>query len=69
MASQNPIPHSDVPLVDPKTGVIDADWYDYLSGLNRLKVSDLGDVSTTAPTNGQVMIYDATTKLWVPGAN
>lgn len=26
-------------------------------------------VSTTAPTNGQVMVYDATTKLWTPGAN
>lgn len=26
-------------------------------------------VSTTAPTNGQVMVYNATTKLWTPGAN
>jgi hypothetical protein len=26
-------------------------------------------VSTTAPTNGQVMIYNSATGLWTPGAN
>lgn len=26
-------------------------------------------VSATAPTNGQVMIYNSTTRLWTPGAN
>ena len=26
-------------------------------------------VSTTSPTNGQVMIYNSTTKLWTPGTN
>lgn len=26
-------------------------------------------VSTTAPTNGQVLIYNSTTGLWEPGAN
>lgn len=26
-------------------------------------------VSTTAPTNGQVMIFSTTTGLWVPGTN
>lgn len=27
------------------------------------------NVSVTAPTNGQAMVYDSTTKLWTPGAN
>jgi hypothetical protein len=31
--------------------------------------AQLPDVSTTAPTNGQVLIYNTTTKLWTPGAN
>lgn len=26
-------------------------------------------VSTTSPTNGQVMLYNSTTKLWTPGSN
>lgn len=26
-------------------------------------------VSVTAPTNGQVMVFNATTGLWTPGAN
>lgn len=26
-------------------------------------------VSVTAPTNGQVMIYNSTTGLWTPGTN
>lgn len=26
-------------------------------------------VSVTAPTNGQVMLFNATTGLWTPGAN
>jgi hypothetical protein len=26
-------------------------------------------VSTTEPTNNQVMIFNATTKTWAPGAN
>lgn len=26
-------------------------------------------VAVTAPTNGQVMVFNATTGLWTPGAN
>ena len=32
-------------------------------------LANLPDVSITAPTNGQVLIYNSTTKLWTPGAN
>jgi hypothetical protein len=42
-------------------------WYDYFQSIQKL--GELPDVSTTAPTNGQVLIYNATTKLWTPGAN
>ncbi|MBA2690070.1 MAG: hypothetical protein H0U63_04640 [Burkholderiales bacterium] len=38
--------------------------------IQSLDRNGLGDgVSTTAPTNGQVMIYNSTTRLWTPGAN
>jgi len=38
-----------------------------IKNMNR---NSLGEaVSTVAPTNGQVMTYNATTKLWTPGAN
>ena len=39
------------------------DWFTYLSALNSPAVS------RTAPTNGQVLIYDSTTQLYTPGTN
>lgn len=63
------VPPIDVPAVDPKTGQFVADWYDVIKGLEKLGLLDLADVSTTAPTNGQVMIYNATNKNFAPGAN
>lgn len=45
------------------------DWYDVLQALERVGVLDLADVSPTAPANGQVLIWNNTTKLWTPGAN
>ncbi len=62
-----PLPGVDVPVVDPQTGLMTQAWYEYLQGHNRL--SQLPDVSPTAPTNGQVLIYNSTTRLWTPGAN
>lgn len=44
-------------------------WYDVLKGLERLGLLDLADVTATAPTNGQVMIYNSTNKNFAPGAN
>ncbi len=43
----------------------------YFADLMRnLSANGLGEgVSTTAPTNGQVLVYNSTTKLWVPGSN
>jgi hypothetical protein len=58
-----------VPFVDPQTGKVAQVWYDYLAALDKRKMTELLDISTTAPTNGQVLIYNSTSKLWVPGAN
>jgi hypothetical protein len=62
-----PFPGKDVPLIDQETGMMNQTWYDYLKFHQTL--AQLPDVSTTAPTNGQVLIYTAATKLWTPGAN
>jgi len=62
-----PFPGRDVPVFDRNTGLMLQTWYDYFSA--RQKLTQLPDVSTVAPTNGQVLIYNSTTKLWTPGAN
>lgn len=62
-----PFPGKDVPLMDQATGTMSQTWYDYFRFHQTL--AQLPDVSTTAPTNGQVLIWNDTTKLWVPGAN
>lgn len=62
--ARRPIPEH-APMVDAN-GNVTLDWLLYFQSL---KLANLTDVSTTAPTNGQVLIYDSTSKLWVPGAN
>ena len=62
-----PLPGLDVPVVDPQTGLMTQTWYEYFS--QHHKLAQLPDVSTTAPANGQVLIWNDTTKLYVPGAN
>ena len=59
-----PLPGVDVPVVDPKTGLMTLAWYEYLQG--HQKLVQLPDVSTTAPTNGQVLTYVAATQKWTP---
>lgn len=63
------MPPPDVVIVDPSTGKLTPDGYDLFKGLERLGLLDLADVSTTAPTNGQVQVWSATLSQWVPGAN
>jgi len=67
------IPPADIsPIeVDPVTKRFKwtADWYDVLKGLERLGMLDLADVTTTTPSNGQVLIYNSTNKNFAPGAN
>lgn len=60
----NPLPGLDVPVVNPQTGQMTQVWYTYFQ--SHQKLAQLPDVSTTAPTNGQTLVYNSTTKLWVP---
>ena len=62
-----PLPGLDVPVVDPQTGLMTQAWFSYFQ--SHQKLVQLPDVSTLTPTNGQVLIYNSTTKLWTPGAN
>ena len=62
-----PLPNLDVPVIDLKSGLMTQSWYEYFQ--SRKGLANLPDVSITAPTNGQVLIYNSTTKLWTPGAN
>lgn len=62
-----PLPGLDVPVVDPRTGFMTLAWYEYFQ--SRKGLSQLPDVSTTAPTNGQVLTWSSSLKLWVPSAN
>jgi len=63
-----PFPGIDVPVVfDPKTGqmfLMNQVWYEYLQ--QRQKLGQLPDVSTTAPTNNQVLTFKTATGLWTP---
>lgn len=60
----------DVPAVDPKTGLWTADAYDLFKRLEMLGALDLFDVNNTTPiTDGQVMIWNAASSKFIPGAN
>jgi len=69
MAARKPIPDLSVPLVDPKTGRMTKDWYDYFKINDALGLAGLSNVSTTEPSNNQVLIYNTTTRKWTPGSN
>jgi hypothetical protein len=58
-----PLPPLDVPVVD-QNGIMTQAWYSCFQAHQRL--TQLPDVSTVAPTNGQTLVYNATSKLWVP---
>lgn len=59
-----PLPGLDVPIVDPQSGRISQVWFEYFA--QHQKLTQLPDVSTVAPTNGQTLVFDTTSKLWVP---
>jgi hypothetical protein len=69
MATRKPIPDPSVPLVDPTTGRMTKDWYDYFKINDALGLGGLFNVSATEPANDQVLIYNATTRKWTPGGN
>lgn len=60
-------PGQDVPIQLPN-GSIEPLWYAYLT--QKRNVLDSDDVDNSTPiTNGQVLIYNSTTKKLTPGAN
>jgi len=59
-----PFPGVDVPLVNLQTGLMTQTWYEYFS--QHHKLAQLPDVSTTAPTNNQVLTFKTATGLWTP---
>lgn len=64
--SRRPVPDRDAPMTDDQ-GRITPSWLEYLRDLDARAFRE--KVSATSPTNGQVLIYNATTGLWTPGAN
>jgi len=60
-----PLPGLDVPVVNPQTGQMTQAWYLYF--LQHQKLTQLPDVSSVAPANGQTIRWNAATGLWVPG--
>jgi hypothetical protein len=63
------MPPPDVVIIDPNTGRFTPDGYDVFKALERLGLLDLSGVDPTAPTNGQVLVYNSTSGLWKAGAN
>ena len=59
-----PFPGVDVPLINIQTGLMTQTWYEYFS--QHHKLAQLPDVSTTAPTNNQVLTFKTATGLWTP---
>lgn len=63
------LPAQDEPLV-LQGGVVNPTWYAFFSALVKRGVLDMPDVdNSTAITNGQVLIFNSTTKKLTPGAN
>ncbi len=68
MAALKPIPNPFVPVVDDK-GCMTQAWFEYFKTRELAGIANLSDVSPTAPTNGQVLIYNSTTLKYTPGTN
>lgn len=64
---KQPLLPDDQPWFDPKTGRPTELFAKYMRSIDARILRE--PVSTTAPTNGQVMVYSTTTGLWTPGAN
>lgn len=63
-----PIPSLDAPVVDPQTGKMTQVWFEYFA--TREKLSQLPDVAqTTAPLDGQVLVWSSALGKFVYGTN
>ena len=62
-----PFPGVDVPVIDLKTGLMTQTWTEYFQSIQTYQyLAHLRDVSTTAPTNNQVLTFKTATGLWTP---
>ena len=60
-----PLPGIDVPVINPQSGFMNQAWYEYFQ--SHQKLLQLPDVNgNVALTNGMTLVYNATSKLWVP---
>lgn len=51
-------------------GLINPIWYEFFNNLMRRGVLDMPDVNNSTPiTNGQVLVFNGTTRKLTPGAN
>lgn len=51
-------------------GLINPIWYEFFNNLMKRGVLDMPDVNNSTPiTNGQVLVFNGTTKKLTPGAN
>lgn len=66
MARRVPLPSKGTPFFEADGKTVAQAWFDYLGYVDSL---NLPAFSKTAPTNGQVAIYNSTTGLYTPGAN
>lgn len=61
-----PKPDRSTPLLNADGHSISDEWDQYFAYISSL---NLPAFAKTAPTNGQVPIYNSTTMLYTPGAN
>lgn len=61
-----PKPDKSTPLLEADGRTVSQAWYDWFQYIEDRNIPAF---SKTAPTNGQVPIYNSTTQLYTPGAN
>lgn len=65
-----PKPDKSTPLLEADGRTVSLAWDEFFSFLARRGVLDTPDVDNSTPiTNGQVLIYNSTSKKLTPGAN
>jgi hypothetical protein len=64
-----PKPDKSTPLLGPDGKHISDVWDEYFAFISARGLGLLSDVSATAPTNGQVLVWVTATGKWTPAAN
>lgn len=64
MAVLRKMPSQDVPLVDPKTGLITPNWLLYFRSRESMELGNLAGVTISSPANGETLTYNSTSAKW-----